>query len=92
MIQSVCKAFNNMDLDLYLDILFSEVCNNTDKCRPLTILHVCSSHFIKAAIKRIRNFTSDLQLQILCRSAVGLLIHVTDLEKALDLLTFFFIL
>ena len=89
MIQSACKTFNNIDLGIYLNIIFDEIQHTEYQETPLTILHVCSSHLIKAAMKRIRTFTSNEVLQELLRSAISLLIHATNLNHALDLFSVF---
>lgn len=79
-IQSSCMAFNNMDLGVYLDYAFAEAENPDKPSRPLTIMHVCSSHVIKAAIMRIKIMTNDEEIQKLLRSAIGLLLHTIYLE------------
>ena len=84
-IQSACKAFNNIDLGIYMNLIFDEINHPEYDEKPLTIIHVCSSHLIKAAMKRIRQFTSNETLQELLRSAISLLVHASDLEHALEL-------
>ena len=92
MIQASCKAFNNMDLEMYINKTYLEITNPERDLQPRTIIHVCSSYLIKAAMKRIRTFTMDEEHQELLRSAVSLLIHATDFEHAKDLFRIFVIL
>ena len=63
MIQVSCKAFNNMDLEMYVNKTYLEIKNPERDIQPRTIIHVCSSHLIKAAMKRIRTFTIDEEHQ-----------------------------
>lgn len=92
LIQATCKSFNNFDIQIYLDKCFLQFENPEIDQTPFTTIHVCSSHLIKSAIKRIKNFTPDEDIQLLMRSAVGLLIHSTNFSHAKDLFKVFLIL
>lgn len=92
LIQATCKSLNNFDLPIYLDKCFMEFEHPEIDQTPFTTIHVCSSHLIKAAIKRIKTFTPDEDVQLLMRSAVGLLIHSTSFTHAKDLFKIFLIL
>lgn len=85
MIQSSCKSFNNFDLPIYLDKCHSLITKPEVENEDFTNIHVCSSHLIKSAVKRIKTFTNDEKLQQLMRSAVGLLIHSTNYSHAQEL-------
>lgn len=85
LLQAACKSFNNMDISFYMECIWERIMEDNLKDFPLTIIHVCSSHVIKAAIKRIKSFTNEKDLQNLLRSCVGLLIHKTDLKDAVCL-------
>lgn len=62
--------------------MWDEIRNPQNKFRPVTVLHVCSSHLIRAATKRIKTFTDDHGMRILCGRVVALLIHSTSMDKA----------
>lgn len=85
LLQADCKAFNNMDITVYLHHMWDRIHNQNHDYYPITILHVCSSHLIKSAIHRIKTFTSDEHVRTLLKSAIGLLIHRTDLADAVSL-------
>ncbi|KAJ8671772.1 hypothetical protein QAD02_003031 [Eretmocerus hayati] len=91
MIQSVSKAFNNIDLSIYLNLTFS-IIEIPDESIHLIYIHVCSSHVIKAAINRIKSFTDVEEERTMMRSAVSLLIHTTDIATAKMLFKKFVIL
>lgn len=54
MLQSACKAFNNCDLMTYINFAFDKLQKPETKF-TFTVLHICSSHFIKSGIIRIKN-------------------------------------
>lgn len=85
MIQSSCKAFNNFDLEIYLQKTFETLENPEKDQIDFTYIHVCSSHLIKAAIRRIKTFTQDEKTQKLLRTAVNLFIHSTDFNHSKQL-------
>ena len=82
MLQTCCKSFNNVDLQIYLNQTYVECEDPLIEAQPRTLIHVCSSHVIKAAIRRIKLFTTDETLQKYFRSTVVLLIHSTSLQHA----------
>ncbi|KYN06047.1 Ubiquitin-like-specific protease ESD4 [Cyphomyrmex costatus] len=82
MLQATCKAFNNMDLSFYLQYTWERVHGSNKYEYPITIIHICSSHFIKAGIKRTKQFSNYEDLRNIMRCAVTLLIHKINLKDA----------
>ena len=53
MIQAACKAFNNWDLQVYLDKSFDKIINPNLDIPLFTLIHVCATHLKRAAVKKI---------------------------------------
>lgn len=51
---------------------------------PITIIHICSSHLIHAAILQIKKMTKDPAARKLLTSAMTLLIHATTMNEAVS--------
>lgn len=61
LIQSNCLSFNGFKLSVYLHQMYEEVILKK-AVSPLTILHICSSHFIHTCLKKIEEYIDDNDL------------------------------
>lgn len=86
LLKSSCYAFNNINLYDYMNEIFYEAEGKKDINKDLTIIHICSSHLIKAVRKKIKAVFPDKKNQCVQRyvasNLVSALIHLYDIETA----------
>ncbi|XP_066585532.1 metacaspase-2-like [Prorops nasuta] len=84
LIQSGINAFNKINLNRYLILSYEAIIHEQIEtfCNNYTIFHICSTHFLKTVIRKIKSITKSKDLQILAGRAITKLIHCDDLETA----------
>ena len=81
LLQCMCKAFNGMKLSVYLQQVYDEMTNRKPKS-ALMVLHICSSHLLKTALKNIKTYFFDDDVIRLAGKDITKLIHATTLNEA----------
>lgn len=83
--QSVSLSFNGMKLNIYLQQIYKELIQVGQES-AVTIIHICSSHFIKTVLKKIDETIDDDDMKVLAACAITKLIHSTSLDEASNIL------
>lgn len=81
LLQCISKAFNGIKLSVYLQQIYDEIIGIRTKS-ALTVLHICSSHLIKTALKKIKTYFDDEDTVRLASLAITKLIHAQTLNEA----------
>lgn len=94
MLQSECQVLNGMTLYEYINYFWKleqEKCKNLKKIK--TVLHSCSSHFIKNSRSKIKELFPDpkkhIQQRRIGTKIMAELVHCESVESANEIFSFF---
>lgn len=82
LIKSSARALNDMSTIQYVNYIFEKlnVEGCTDKLK-LTVLHICSSHLLKAVLRKSKEWSRKKIFKRLAGDSITALIHCTSLEE-----------
>ena len=86
LLQSCSQVFNQLNLFDFIQIIYNTYEKNVPLNKPMTMLHICSSHFIKTVCKKIQNCFPDKDTskveRFLAKRLISEMVHCRNIEEA----------
>lgn len=91
LLQSACKAFNGMNLSLYIQYMYDKYEKNIKTDVKVTVLHVCSSHFIKTVCQKTKKCYPKEQkhIRFIATSLMAKMLHCECVSAAAEVYVVF---
>ncbi|CAF0888839.1 unnamed protein product [Brachionus calyciflorus] len=89
LMNSVLNVFNNMDMNEYLEWCFKKIfgeSDNEERCAVGTRLYLCSTHFLKSLVRKVKKFNLELKFKNLFIFCFALLQNSVSIQYFLNIL------